>query len=115
MAYRLKNHVTLLSGGIFNRECRCILYIKSDIDKRTQGGIKERLTRDKLTIMKHSNMTKKTSISIIKYKYYHEEKKQVLELTIHKERGGKIREINSCSCSSRPFLPNAKVEYINLQ
>lgn len=80
MAYTLKGHVPLLSSGVFNRECRCILYIESDIDKRAQRGIKEKLRRDKLTFMKHSNMRKKTSISIIiKYKLYHG-KKQVLEL-----------------------------------
>lgn len=85
MAYRLKDHVTLLSGGIFNRECRCILYIQSDIDKRTQRGIKERLTRDKLTIMKHSNMRKKKQVLVLSSIIMR--KKQVLELTIHKERG----------------------------
>lgn len=43
MAYRLKDHVKLLNGGILNRERRCILYIQSDIDKRQQRGIKETL------------------------------------------------------------------------
>jgi len=43
MAYRLKDHVKLLSGGILNGECRCILYIQSDIDKRAKREIKKRL------------------------------------------------------------------------
>lgn len=45
MAYRLKDHVKLLSNGILNRERRCILYIQSDIDKREQRGIKESLQK----------------------------------------------------------------------
>lgn len=45
MACRLKDHVKLLSGGILNRECRCILYIQSDFDKTAKREIKKRLKR----------------------------------------------------------------------
>lgn len=45
MACRLKDHVKLLSGGILNKECRCILYIQYDFDKRAKREIKKRLKR----------------------------------------------------------------------
>lgn len=77
MAYKLKDHVKLLSSAILNRERRCILNIQSDIDKRQQREIKETLYERQADV---NEAFKYEKIKVHR-------KKQVLESTMHKERG----------------------------